>query len=81
MNHAGIAKIGKDYADKEILYEMKYGVVDTSNCDNILRVSPHHNGAVEQHGQVSAMLKKEARWVTTTDHISRCRSWDAESCH
>ena len=60
MNHAGIARIGKDYADKEILYEMKYGVVDTSNCDNILRVSPHHNGALEQHGRVSAMLKKEA---------------------
>ena len=60
MNHAGIAKIGKDYSDKEILYEMKNGVVDTSDCDNILRVSPHHNGAMEQHEQVSAMLKKEA---------------------
>ena len=46
MNHAGIAKVGKDYSDKEILYEMKNGVVDTSECDNILRVSPHHNGAI-----------------------------------
>ena len=52
MNHAGIAKVGKDYGDKEILYEMKNGVVDTSECDNVLRVPPHHNGAIEQHEQV-----------------------------
>ena len=60
MNHAGIARVGKDYGDKEILYEMKNGIVDTSECDNILRVSPHHNGAIHEHKQVSAMLKKEA---------------------
>ena len=40
---------------------MKCGVVDTSDCDNILRVSPHHNGAIQEHEQVSAMLKKEAK--------------------
>ena len=60
MNHAGIARVGKDYSDKEILYEMKHGIVDTSACDNILRVSPHHNGAIHEHKQVSVMLKKEA---------------------
>ena len=60
MNHKDIARVGKYYDDKEILYEMKCGVVDTSDCDNILRVSPHHNGAIQEHEQVSAMLKKEA---------------------
>ena len=61
MNHEGIARVGKHYGDKEILYEMKNCIVDTSECDNILPVSPHHNGAMEHHEQVSAMLKKEAK--------------------
>ena len=60
MNHAGIARVGRNCGDKEILCEMKNSIVDTSECDNILRVSPHHNGAVQEHKQVSAMLKKEA---------------------
>ena len=33
MNHEGIARVGKHYSDKEILYEMKTGIVDTSECD------------------------------------------------
>lgn len=53
MNHPRIQEISRDFKDKQILYEAKHGVKDTSSCSNSVRISSHHSGAIEFHEKVS----------------------------
>ena len=50
--HVNIAERAKNFKDKEILYEWKHGVRDTSKCSNAVRVSSHHGGVYEHQKQV-----------------------------
>ena len=57
--HENIAERAKNFKDKEILYEWRHGVRDTSKCSNAVRVSSHHGGVYEHQKQVTEMLSKE----------------------
>ena len=57
--HPNIAERARNFKDKEILYEWKHGVRDTSTCSNSVRVSSNHSGVYEHQKQVTEMLNKE----------------------
>ena len=68
--HTNIAERATNFKDKEILYEWKHGVRDTSTCSNSVRVSSHHGGVYKHQKQVRKLTPPPNR-SRTNQHRER----------